>query len=315
MSNVWIYVGIVGVSLISGLAVAGWIGTDMVVGNHPEWRKFTATPEDYRLPVNVVEFTSTDGIKLKAWWFPAQGTSRATVLLAHGNQSNRSRLLSRAAFLVKNGYNVLAIDLRAHGESEGNYQTPGYFEARDLLGAVRYVREVLKLKEPIVAFGHSYGGVAAIHAAVQSPEISAVIADSAFMSFQDLLTRYQKLTLDSPKAPFWAKVGMSLMQFPPVSAAMGVILYLRTGVTFDQTQADALPQIPKLGNKPILFIAGDQDQVAPLENTQKMYEAARSPKKQLWIAKGASHNTTYSTVPEEYEATVLKFLEDVFQSH
>ncbi|MBI3460662.1 alpha/beta fold hydrolase, partial [Candidatus Acetothermia bacterium] len=300
MSNIWIYVGIVGVGLISGLAVAGWIGTDMVVGNHPEWRKFTATPADYRLTASVVEFTSTDGIKLKAWWFVAQGTSRATVLLAHGNQSNRSRLLSRAAFLVKNGYNVLAIDLRAHGESGGNYQTPGYFEARDLLGAVRYVREVLKLKEPIVALGHSYGGVAAIHAAVQSPEISAVIADSAFMSAADVFYRYQKLAQNSPQVPFAVKMLMGLAQFPPVYGAMGVMFYLRTGVSFDQKQADALPQIPKLGDKPILFIAGDRDQIAPLENTQKMYEAAHSPKKQLWIAKGASHNTTYSTAPEEY---------------
>jgi pimeloyl-ACP methyl ester carboxylesterase len=47
-------------------------------------------------------------------------------------------MLPRASFLVRDGYNVLAVDLRGPGESAAQYTSPGYLEARDILGAIQY---------------------------------------------------------------------------------------------------------------------------------------------------------------------------------
>jgi uncharacterized protein len=51
------------------------------------------------------------------------------VIIAHGINGNRSDVLSHAAFLVRDNYNALLIDLRDHGESGGTYAGPGYTES------------------------------------------------------------------------------------------------------------------------------------------------------------------------------------------
>lgn len=181
------------------LGIGGYFGASQGIGEHPEWRKMVRTPADYDLSSEVVSFSSLDGIPLKAWWLPAQPaiagaaqtaptlaqaqpTSHATpalnVVMAHGRDMNRSGMLARAAFLVRHGYNVLDVDLRDHGESGGNYITPGSREALDIMGGVAYLRSRGE-SGPIVAFGYSYGAVAALHAAAQCADVDAVVADSA----------------------------------------------------------------------------------------------------------------------------------------
>src|SRR2546422_10212771 len=131
------------VLLILGLAAPlwitlGWLATNPVVGNHQELRIMVAEPQDYGLQAQRVAFAATDGIPLVALSLPARAEPEevhGTVILAHGGAGNRSHMLSRAAFLVRNAWNVLAVDLRMHGESGGGGGWPGYYEAQELLGA------------------------------------------------------------------------------------------------------------------------------------------------------------------------------------
>src|SRR2546422_3533589 len=132
--------------LILGLAALlwitlGWLATNPVVGNHHELRVMVAAPQDYGLQAQRVAFAATDGIPLVAWWLPASAKAKeayGTVILAHGGAGNRSHMLSRAAFLVRNGWNVLAVDLRMHGESGGGGMLPGFYERQELLLAGAY---------------------------------------------------------------------------------------------------------------------------------------------------------------------------------
>jgi alpha-beta hydrolase superfamily lysophospholipase len=78
------------------------------------------------------------------------------VILAHGRDMNRSGMLPRAAFLIRHGYNVLDLDLRDHGESGGNYITPGYREAFDVMGGVAHIRARGE-RGPIVVLGIPMG--------------------------------------------------------------------------------------------------------------------------------------------------------------
>lgn len=165
---------LLGLSLGTLWAIVGCLAIIPVTGNHTYWRYFSAYPADFGLTAEDVSFPSPDGIPLKAWNIRAPGESRGTVVVVHGSNGNRSEMLSRAAFLVRRHYDALLIDLRDHGESGGNYASPGFI------------------------MGHSYGAVAALYAAAQSPQLATVIADGALISFESMVHRATKWLVKQP---------------------------------------------------------------------------------------------------------------------
>lgn len=289
-------------------ASLGFLATIPVVGEHPYWRTLRALPKDFGLVAEDVSLLSRDGIHLTAWYVPAHSVARGTVILVHGINANRSDMLPRAAFLVKAGYNALVLDLRAHGGSDGNYADPGYMESLDILGAISYLRKRGE-EAPIMVMGHSYGAVAALWGAAQSQALSAVIADSAFVSFDDMVKRAAIVLADDPERSFWERLGLRLARSRATQWALLPMFYLRTGVWFSSRKSDSFRAIPLVGNRPILFIAGQHDEICPPENTRVMYDAALSPSKQLLIVPNADHDSTFNAAPQLYEATVLRFLE------
>lgn len=129
-------------------AAVGYLGSADMFGDHPRWRGMNRGPADFGLRSETVSFDSKDGIPLKAWWLPASGTPRGAVIIAHGIDHTRQVMLPRAAFLVRGDYDVLAVDLRGHGESRGNIVSPGLLEARDILGALRYISGRVEITSP-----------------------------------------------------------------------------------------------------------------------------------------------------------------------
>ncbi len=294
------------VAAVLGFSACTGCMTNYAVGHHPEWRKLIAAPEDYGLQGETVHFASKDGLGLTGWWLEGNGSARGTVVLAHGMGGNRSHILRRAALCVRNGYNVLAIDLRGHGESEGNYMTPGYKEALDVLGAVDYVRQRGEAGR-IVLFGYSYGAVAVLHAAARSSEPSAVIADAAFV-LSDMLDRVIELMANDPKTPFWTKVGIGLMKWPGVRLLPRLEFYLRTGVDMNPKEAEATRAVERITDTPVLFLAGEHDPIAPPEIVQQLYEGTPTTEKAVVILSGATHRTLSDATQDQYEMAVIDFL-------
>ncbi len=311
----------VGAGLTAG---AVYLATMQVVGRFAETMR--AVPADYGLSAEVVSFQSLDGSKLKGWWIPAQAPAsasagrhaRGTVILAHGSSDNRSGMLSRAKFLVANGYNAFPLDLRAHGESEGRYMSPGYLEALDILGAVEEAKR-RGAQGPFIALGHSYGAVASLWAAARSSQIAAVIADGAFLSNEDVAVHGAQIVARDPKASFWVKFGSraaaELVGFRPALKFAYWAFYTRTGVRLNPGDADSLRAIAQMGQRPVLFIVGEKDGIALPEGGRQMYDAATSPKKAFLMVPGVGHNTTYNKAsPRLYEDQVLEFLTRALQA-
>lgn len=305
---------------LAGAVVAlGYLATLQAVAV-PESHTLRERPTDYRLAADVVSFPSLDGIALNGWWIPAQrgaarptdqSAVRGTVILAHGRDANRSFMLSRARFLVESGYNAFPIDLRGSGESGGRYVTPGNLEALDILGAVEAARR-RGARGPFVALGHSSGAVASLQAAARSPEIAAVIADGAFISVDQVLERATEVVGRDPQAAVWQKLELrTASRFMRSSWGRGFltwVFYVRMGVQMDPHDADALPAIARVGERPVLFIAGERDAIATPEDARRMYDAAASPAKGFLVVPGAGHNSTDAAAPRLYETTVLRFL-------
>ncbi|HTZ46727.1 MAG TPA: alpha/beta hydrolase [Verrucomicrobiae bacterium] len=297
-------------SLVTLWILAGFFATMPIVGNHPFWRTMRATPQDFSLDSEAVTFLSDDGLQLTAWFIPAKGLSQGTIILVHGIDGNRSDMLPRAWFLSLAHYSVLDIDLRAHGGSQGTYATPGYIESRDILGAVAYLRHSRGYNGPIAVFGHSYGAVAALYAAAHSPNIAAVISDSAFISFENMMKRATDLLAKDPDRSELDRLGLRLAGSRFAEWMVIPIYYLRTGIWPSSHRADVLLTIPKIGDRPILFIAGQLDEICPPANAEKMYNAALSPQRAILIVPNADHDSTYISAPHLYQDTVIHFLQN-----
>lgn len=294
--------------VLLGIAIActsGCFITSQARGEHAEWRKMVASPEQFGMRAETVSVVSADRINLRALWIAADSSASATVVLAHGQGGNRSYMLSRADFLVHHGYNAVVLDLRDCGESGGTYTTPGYMEAEDVLAGVRYAKS-RQPGLPVAILGHSAGAVAVLHAG-RSPDVAAIVSDAPFASYREMMKRVSARVQRDSTASRGDKFGMRVLVIPGMMAFAEWVFRMQTGISISPDRADARVAVHRLAGAPVLFIAGDRDSIATLAGVRELYEATPGNKKQLVILP-ASHNTFAPSHRSEYEAATLNFL-------
>jgi len=129
-------------------------------------------------------------------------------------------------------------------------------------------------------------------AAADAPEISALIIDSCFLSFEKTVVHHLKLFFGLPRFPF----------------ADELIFFTRQKVGFENGDFDMQRALQKIGDRPMLFIAGEKDVRMPLEDAHALFASAQTSRKSLVVIPGATHGAGYRTNPQMYEQAVLAFL-------
>src|SRR5262245_22499977 len=120
---------------------------------------WAATPARIGLPYETVELTTSDGVKLSAWFIPAP-EARQALLFFHGNGGNISHRLTSIEQFHQLGLHVFIIDYRGYGQSEGSPSETGTY--RDAEAAWRYLVEERGFNpSQIIVFGQSLGGAVA----------------------------------------------------------------------------------------------------------------------------------------------------------
>ncbi len=315
ISRRWLWLAIPLCLLTLFYGAVGYWGSGLMISDTARWRGMNRGPQDFGLQGETVSFKAMDGVSIKAWWLPAQTPSRGTVVIAPGGDHTRQVMLSRAAFLVHGGYNVLDIDLRGHGESSGRVISTGLLERNDVLGAIRYVRSRGE-GGPIVLMGVCLGGVASLFAAAESPEVTAVISDSAFPSGNDVFKRFRDYFVRDPKrgrsgfangrSPL-VRALFATAYLPGIGPSIVITYYLRTGVWLGFDFGSVLPAVSHL-KCPALVISGDADWIVPPADARKIFSAIPNDRKEFINIPNAAHDSTYSTAPALYQNAVLAFL-------
>ena len=246
-------------------------------------------PSNYNLKYENVTFNSIDHLSIKGWLIKSQ-KPKGTIVMAHGYNGNRG-ILDIAKFLNDGGYNVVMFDFRGHGESEGNYISMGYYESKDVLGAIQYLKQRKDIDmNKIYGLGQSMASAALIFAEEQKPSFKGLILESTYTDlYQDTARRFKRV-YGFPKFPF----ATSLTFFGGLSLGVN---------GFSISPLKSIQYI----NKPILLIHDSFDDGVFIEDAQLLYDAANQPK-ELWVVEYAKHSSAYDSQPDEYKKKILAFL-------
>lgn len=283
--------------LCAGGAVSAisWASAQKLV--HPAREASTATPSDAGLAFERVWFDASDGIGLVGWWMPSSA-ARGVVIFLHGYGDSKDQSLPLAPFLHRAGYHVLAFDFRAHGESGGDHTTVGLDEVRDVHAAIDFARRrAPEASEGLALVGFSMGAAAALNAAPTSPEVDAIVADSAFATLANVASNSISHFSDLPKYPFG-----------PLSVAFA------SWIVGKDVAENAPLRAVRDAEAPILVIQGAADVIAFPDEDGRAIAAAAPAGSALWLVEGAAHVESHWRHRTAYEARVLKFLDENLSS-
>ncbi len=234
-------------------------------------RAYDRTPADVGLSYENLTLNTEDGVRVAAWYV-AHPRAKGSILFCHGNAGNISDRLVALQSLHQLGYNVLALDYRGYGRSEGRPGEAGTY--RDAEAAWRYlVDDLSQPADRVVLFGESLGGAVVIELASRH-DPGALVVESTFTSLVDI----------------------GRLHYPLLP--VGWILRHR----YESISRVASIRCPKL------FIHARDDELIPIANARKLFAAAQDPKEFLETPGG--HNTGGFSFSHEYTQRFGAFLDE-----
>jgi pimeloyl-ACP methyl ester carboxylesterase len=234
-------------------------------------------PENYGLTGKKISIKTPDGITLSAWLIDSNSdTTFATVVQLHGISNCKESNFPRARILADSGYASLLLDLRAHGESEGEFCTFGFYEKNDL----KAVADTLQNRfphTPLAIWGASLGGAIALQAMAVEPRYRFGIVESTFDEYPRVVEEYGADYMFGLR-PKWLlrrvlqRAG-DIAHFDPFA-----VLPVKSAALID---------------RPVLFLHGDKDARIPMSFNKRNFDAVQNAEKQWVPVLGAGHNNLW----------------------
>ncbi len=259
--------------LAIALAAVFFAGCAFIETKQGEWI-FSPAPgawRGYNKDANVFEerwiaVNATE--KLHAWYAPAADKNAPVLLYLHGARWNMTGSSTRIPRWNKMGFSVLAIDYRGFGQS--SMRTPSEASANEDAEAAWAYLVKLSPNNKHFIFGHSLGGAIASKLALNHPEANGLILEGTFTSIPDMV-----------KETKWG--------------------FLPVGFLVTQ-RFDTLDRIDDI-TMPILFAHGTKDDIVPFSMSERLFAAAKAPKR-FFRAEGGNHHNLTSNYFDEYSRAV-----------
>ena len=249
------------------------------------------------LDPNEYEWVSiiNDDLKLQGY-LKEDSSSDKYAILVHGYTGTGATMLEYDDYYVDNDYNILIIDHRIHGNSDGQYCTMGIKETEDLLLWIDFIVS-RNPKAKIVLHGISMGA-ATIMMATGSDEIPsnvvAAIEDCGFTSVID-------------------EFGFQIKQRIGIEARLLIkasSIYAKIKAGFFYGENSPIEAVNR-SEIPTLFIHGSTDDFVPFYMLQELYDSARCPK-EILVIENAEHVMSHIIDPDKYWSSVDSFLKNIF---
>lgn len=245
---------------------------------------------DWQDRIREVQILTDSGDKLFGYEY-RNSVDTHWVICIHGYNGRASNMAPYMDHFIRQGANVLAVDLRGHGRSGGKYYGLGVLDRDDILKWVQYLKRVSPGSK-VILFGISMGGAAALMAgACVECGVSGVISDSAPSDFVSMFRRILGGKL-------------KLLTVPVISL---VSVYTRVLAGYWLQSASALDSIQRI-SVPVLLIHGAEDGFVPPVSMDILYDACRALKEK-YLCPNADHTKAFRENPDYYWEIVERFLQ------
>ncbi len=312
----WLTLGIIAFLAVSAVVmcaitdkIADKVYADILVRTeHDKWGRHNSAPwheqhtlmydegicwgEENKDKMREVAIRSEDSFTLAGQYFDF-GYDRCAIIIP-----GRSESLLYCYYFAepyhKAGYNILVADQRAHGNSEGIYNTASIKESSDLIRWIRFAED--NGNKSIVLHGICVGGASCVKAAT-SPEFSenvkAIITEGLFVSFPESFKQH----MICDKRPVYPIIWQIMAK---AKKNIGASLY-----------KECPKKYIKQMKIPFLFLHGKEDKFSLPKTAEYLYEKCSSEKKELvWFEKG-SHSHLRINDPEKYDKAITDFLNEI----
>lgn len=249
-----------------------------------------------QVPYEPVEIMSDDNLKLYGKYYHTADNAPVQIMF-HGYRSMAERDFSGGLRdTIRMGYNVLLVDQRAHGKSEGKCLTFGIKERYDCLAWVNYAVTRFGPSTQIALYGMSMGSATVLMAAgLPLPEnVVAIVADCGYTSPSQIIKKVMG-DMHYPLHPIYSLI------------RLGGKIFGR----FDIEVASASDAM-KSCNIPVLFIHGESDLFVPCDMSKENYRLCNSENKRLLTVPNAGHGLSYMEDKDAYLEALNSFLDSAF---
>ncbi len=267
---------------------------------NPSWKEYIDANQVGRQFIYTKErkdlyIKSFDGLTLHGLFIPNTKTNK-TILCVHGYKA-KDGLIDfgmSAKFLYQTGYNLLIVDDRAHGKSDGKYIGFGVLDCKDVASWTNLLINEYK-QETIILYGMSMGSATVLNASslIDHNIVKGIVADCGFASGYD-------------EVSYQIKQMYHLPSFPLVAIAN---LQLKLLAHYSLKEKQAYISIKEYKGK-LLIIHGGSDHFVCTKDAYKIYENANCSKK-LLIIDGASHAKSYLKDTKKYEKAFIELLNSI----
>ena len=250
-----------------------------------EWIKYARA-----LPHKEVSIQSFDGLTLRGTYFEFEKGLPIDILF-HGYHGCAEQDLSGGVYRCQRlGHNVLIVDHRASGKSDGHVITFGINESRDALAWIHYALENIDPNAKILLGGISMGAATVMMtSAMELPEnVKGTVADCGYTSAKDII----KKVIRDMKLP-------DNLLYPFVR--LGAILFGR----FDPDANSPIESMPNC-RVPVIFFHGDEDAFVPMSMSEENHAACAAPK-HLVITPKAGHGLCFPVDVDTYVTEIANF--------
>ena len=157
------------------------------LGDKADWDPSDYFIENYK---EVSIFADDGEIELKSWWVE-NNLSNPTIILLHGLTSSKNSpdILLPMGMMNKNEFNLLAIDMRDHGEStcEDGFYAAGQNETDDVVAAIDWLTDKGISPSNIGIYGNSLGALVGLMTPAKTNEFGSIAVIDPPVDFETLV--------------------------------------------------------------------------------------------------------------------------------